>query len=157
MLTQPHLLLNTPHLFDGEERRSVYMSQEQNALSALIHPRASRARFLFRFVGRLPRLLHLFLLPVSPYLPLLLLLALKFFYYFVSLSRLLHRYCGSQPLRRRNVPIKSESHVLPISRQLNLVHARIAAIAAAVRALCQGTGKLRLDRRTLDEYSVPNS
>lgn len=46
---------------------------------------------------------------------------------------------GRPLLRRRNVPIKSESHVLPISRQLNLVHAHIAAAIAATRALCQGT------------------
>lgn len=65
---------------------------------------------------------------------------------------------GRPLLRRRNVPIKSESHVLPISRQLNLVHAHITAAIAATRALCQGTSPANsADRRTLDEYSMPSS
>lgn len=51
---------------------------------------------------------------------------LPLFHLFSSSFSLRHRH--RRPLRRRNVPIKSESHVLPISRQLNLVHAHIARL-----------------------------
>lgn len=141
MLTQPHLLLNTPHSLDGEERRSVYTSQEQNAplrldsssrISCLIF---ISSRFVFSvvlFVSRIPSLaVHSLIFSSS----------LSFFFFFFSTSSsnalpLFHLFSSSslrhrrrrhgRTPRRRNVPIKSESHVLPISRQLNLVHAHIA-------------------------------
>lgn len=171
MLTQPHLLLNTPHaptppipLTDSSTRntalpRSSYTrSQEQNALRLTLDSssRESRVCFFFllssrffRLVGSLLLSLHItfasFRLSLSP--------LLTFFRYF-------HNRLSAGPLllrrrRRRNVPIKSESHVLPISRQLNLVHAALAI--AATRALCQDTPANFADRRTLDEYSTSSS
>lgn len=113
--------------------------------------------FFFFSYSSCRRLCHLpplssssILLRILPYL--LSLFPQRFFRYFhnrLSSSRFPRRWRDGRPLlRRRNVPIKSESHVLPISRQLNLVHAHIAAAIAATRALCQGTTTGELRRST---------
>lgn len=167
MLTQPHLLLNIPHpgsltrntaeLVYTEPRtkrapRLDSSSRESHVCFFFSSSYSScRLFFFFSFISLLslhiafasfqPLSLSLFLsppnvLPLFPQSPLLL------------LARPLRR-------RRRNVPIKSESHVLPISRQLNLVHATLAI--AVTRALCQDTPANFVDRRTLDEYSMSSS
>lgn len=155
-----------PELRRGTSR-SVYASQEQNALRALIHPRENLMPDFF-FI-RLAVVFVIFLLSHPP-LSFRAYCLISFFFFpqrssatstiRLSSSRFPRRWRDGRPLlrRRRNVPIKSESHVLPISRQLNLVHAHIAAAIAATRALCQGTPPANsADRRTLDEYSMPRS
>lgn len=103
-----------------------------------------------RFVAEIsssPAFLPVFLFP-SRISVLILFFSFFFFFFF---------YCSSttrlfllRSLRRRQrhdffvvatCQSKSESHVLPISRQLNLVHARThrGCYTAAIRALCQGT------------------
>lgn len=166
MLTQPHLLLNTPHPDFDEERRGAY-TRAKNKTRGLIHPRENLVPDSFyssRFVVVVAVVFLLFLSPSlvrlsSPRNALSYLLPLLTFFSPRSSSRLFaFSSRGDRPLlRRRNVPIKSESHVLPISRQLNLVHAHIAVAIAATRALCQGTPANSADRRTLDEYSMPSS
>lgn len=157
MLTQPHLLLNTPHPDLVEERRGAYMRAKNKTRSEtwFILERISCLIFFIRlaviFVIFLYPFAHIVLSSSS--------FSFTRFHNHLSSSHFFScRWHDGRPLLRRNVPIKSESHVLPISRQLNLVHAHIAAAIAATRALCQGTPPANsADRRTLDEYSMPSS
>lgn len=127
--------------------------------------RESHARFFFTrlaviFIIFLLSHLILIFLRILPYFFLFPQRSFRYFHNRLSPLRVfLSRWRDGRPLlRRRNVPIKSESHVLPISRQLNLVHAHIAAAIAVTQALCQRTSPANsADRRTLDEYSMPSS
>lgn len=169
MLTQPHLLLNIPHSDFSTRNTAELVYTEPRTKRAPRLDSSSReslmsASFFFLLTPLvLPSLLLFHLPPLFAY-------CLCLFSVSLSLSRFLSPLnilplfpqspllLLARPLRRRrrrNVPIKSESHVLPISRQLNLVHAALAI--ATTRALCQDTPANSVDRRTLDEYSMSSS
>lgn len=146
MLTQPHLLLNIPHP-DSSTRNTAELVFTEPRTKRV--PRLDSSSRESRVCFFLPLFFSSRLVVSSPIS--LLSSPLPLFNLSLSLSPpdILPLFPQSplpllaRPLRRRrDVPIKSESHVLPISRRLNLVHAALA-IAATAGPLPGYTGKLR--------------